>query len=121
MKPDSNVPGVPYNFDAIPVLLKPDLWDETKNIRFRGLLFVLLYTLLAAAFVAILAVPVGFYKGRDAAGVTALIWLVLSLCLGIPYALAVWWDFIRASCRLAAAAADSSQEESLLDRPEEHK
>jgi lysylphosphatidylglycerol synthetase-like protein (DUF2156 family) len=91
IKPDSNVPGAPYNFDAIPVWLKPVLWNETKNIRFRGLLFVLLYTLSAAAFAAIIFVPVGFYKERDAAGVTALIWLVLSLCLGIPYALAVWW------------------------------
>jgi hypothetical protein len=78
MKPDSNVPGIPFNFHAIPLWLKPDLWDETKKMRCRGLLFVVLYTLSAAAFVAIIFVPIGIYKGKHMIGTTALIWLGLT-------------------------------------------
>ncbi len=83
MKPDSTPPGVPFNFDAIPLWLKPDLWDESKTVRCRGLLFIVLYTLSVAAFMAILAVPAGIYKGADMMLTTVLLWLALSLPGGV--------------------------------------
>ena len=110
MKPDSTAPGIPFNFDAIPIWLKPDLWDETKVVRYRGLLFILLYTLSAAACVAIIFVPIGFYKGRYAMGTTALIWFFLSLPGGLFVGLAAWWDFVRRSRLLAAAEMTITQQ-----------
>ncbi len=121
MKPDSNPPGIPFNVDAIPVWLKPDLWDETKVVRCRGLLFILLYTLSVAVFVGIIAIPVGIYKGIHAAGTTALVWLAFSLPGGILVGLAVWWDFVRGCRRIAAEAANKPPAEKLSDNPEDRK
>lgn len=121
MKPDSTPPGSPFNFDAIPLWLKPDLWDETKAVRCRGLFFILLYTLSVAAFGTILAVPVGIYKGADMAGTTALLWLTLSLCFGIPLGLAVWWDFVRGCRKIAAEAAGSAHTDEPSNIPEDRK
>jgi hypothetical protein len=121
MKPDSSSPGVPFNFDAIPLWLKPDLWDETKVVRCRGLFFILLYTLSALVFVGIIAIPVGIYKGKDAAGTTALIWLALSLPGGVLLGLAACWDFNRGCRRIAAEAANKSPAEKPSDNPEDRK
>jgi hypothetical protein len=117
LKPDSNSPGIPFNFDAIPLWLKPDLWDETKAVRCRGLFFVALYTLSAAVFVAIIAVPVGIYKGKHMIGTTALIWLAFSFPGGILLGLAAWWDFVRASRKIAAEAASAPQVEKPSNIP----
>lgn len=111
MKPDSTPSGVPFNFDTIPLWLKPDLWDETKIVRCRSLLFIALYTLSAAAFVAIILIPIGIYKGHGTYGTTAIIWLVLSLLGGILLGLAACWDFSRGKRRIAAEAARVAQAE----------
>jgi hypothetical protein len=121
MKPDSNPPGIPFNFHAIPLWLKPDLWDETKKVRCRGLLFVVLYTLSMAVFVAIIAVPAGIYKGKHMMGTTALIWLALSLPGGLLTGLAAWWDFVRASRKIADEAANAPQVEKPSNLPEDRK
>lgn len=109
MKPDPAAGGYAFNFSAIPLWIKPDLWDETKKVRFRGLFFVALYSLSMAVFVAIMAVPIGIYKGKDVVGTTAAIWLVLSLFGGIISGLGAWWDFARGSSKIAADAARSQQ------------
>jgi len=115
MKPDSNLPGVPFNFDTVPLWLKPDLWDETKTVRCRGLLFILLYILSAAAFGGIIAVPVGIYMGVDTMGTTALVCLAVSLPGGVLLGLGTWWDFTRASRRLAVEAASMAQAKESSD------
>ncbi len=50
MKPEPNVTGVPYNLDLLPIWIYPDLWNETKIVRLRGLWFVFLYTLSTLVF-----------------------------------------------------------------------
>jgi hypothetical protein len=97
MKPDLNVSGIPFNFDAIPLWPQSDLWDETKVVPYRGARFIFLYALSMAAFGTIIFVPIGFYFGKDGAGVIASIWLIGSSVLGIPFGLAAWRDFIRRS------------------------
>jgi hypothetical protein len=111
MKPDSTPPGVPFNVDAISVWLKPDLWDETKVVRCRGLLFIVLYSLSMTAFGAILAIPIGIYKGINATGTTTLVWLSLSLPVGVLVGLAAWWDFVRRSRMIAVESASAPQAE----------
>lgn len=121
MKPDSNPPGVPFNFDVIPLWLKPDLWDETKDVCCRGLLFIALYTISVATFAAIIFVPIAFYKGTHAVGTTALVWLALSLPVGVLVGLAGWWDFTRASRRISAEMASTQQAEKPSNTPEDRK
>ena len=101
MKPNSNYPGSIFNFDAIPVWIQPDLWDETKTLRFRGLWFVLLYALSMATFSALIFVPIGIYfaySGSNDPKVTLVLWLVTTVVLGSLLGLATWWDFAR-KCR----------------------
>lgn len=112
MKPESNVGGVSFNFHAIPLWLQPDLWDETKQVRFRGLLFISLYALSMAVFGAIIFVPIGIYMGLDAAGTTTAIWLSASLFGGTLSGLGAWWDFVRGCRKIAVEAASSSKDES---------
>ena len=112
MKPAPNPPGFLFDFDAIPLWLKPDLWDETKNVPYRGLLFVVLYILSVAVFFAIIFVPAGIYKGKNMMGTTALIWLAFSCPWGLLIGLLTWWDFVRRSRKIAAEGASAPQIES---------
>jgi hypothetical protein len=121
MKPDSTPPGVPFNIDAIPIWLKPDLWDETKVVRCRGLLFIVLYSLSTTAFGAILAIPIGIYKGINAIGTTTLVWLSLSLSVGVLVGLAAWWDFARRSRLIAVEAVSAPQAEKQSNTREDRK
>ena len=112
MKPDPNAGGYAFNFHAIPLWIKPELWNETKKVRFRGLLFMALYSLSMAVFGAIFYIPIGIYKGKDAIGTTTVIWLVLSLFGGVVSGLGGWWDVIRASSKIAADATSSQENKS---------
>lgn len=95
MEPDFDRVGLPFNFDTLPLWLKPDLWDKGKNVPFRGMFFVLLYTLSFAVFAALLFVPAGIYMGADMAITTAVVWISLSVFSGSIIGLACWWDFAR--------------------------
>jgi hypothetical protein len=85
MKPDPDVTGVPFNFDAIPMKLFPGLWDETKKVRMRGLWFILLYTFSTQIFFSIFM----FF------GVMLLFSLIIGIPIGIVIGLDSWWDFTR--------------------------
>lgn len=112
MQPERDVSGIPFNSHAIPLWLYPDVWDETKPIRLRGLWFVLLYALsflvLIASFMFIGALifsrPLGL-----------MLWF--SLVIGIPgggvIGLGNWWDFTRRRKKLlqdVSSQTTSSQE-----------
>jgi hypothetical protein len=111
MKPPKN-PGLPFNFDTIPLWLKPDLWDESSSVRFRGLFFVVLYTISMGAFDAIILIPVWIYKGAEAGGVTIAVWFCLTIVAGVPIGLGCWWDFIRECRKLQAERCDAPLNES---------
>lgn len=81
----------------------------------------MLYTLSVAAFMALLCVPAGIYKGADMAGTTTLLWLALSLAFGPLTGLVVWWDFVRGSRRIAAEAASAEEVKQSTDIPEDGK
>ena len=99
MKPDPDVSGVPFNFDAIPMWLYPDVWDETKRVRLRGLWFVLLYTLSFLVFGAVFIFFIALIFSKP---INALVWywLFSSFPLGGMIGLASWWDFMRRSKKL---------------------
>jgi hypothetical protein len=90
MKADSNAPGSPFNFDFIPLLLYPDVWDETKVVKLRGLWFIFLYTLSTITFAACIFVPIAFFKPWKT---TLIIGLIFGLLFGPFLGLAVWRDF----------------------------
>lgn len=94
MKPRGNAPGTPFNFDSIPAWLLPDLWNEEKEVRFRGLLFVLLYTLSVLAFFGLFVLLLSLVFSKPVA-VMAWVWLYLGIPGGVIYGLANWSDFIR--------------------------
>jgi uncharacterized integral membrane protein len=94
MKPDPDVTGVPFNFDAIPMKLFPGLWDETKKVRMRGLWFILLYTFSTQIFFSIFMFFGAILFSRSL-GVMLLFSLIIGIPIGIVIGLASWWDFTR--------------------------
>lgn len=110
MKPDNNAP--PFNVDAIPLRLMPDLWDEKKTIRYRGLMFITLYTLSITINFLLFFIPIGIYvyiggtNGLYMVVATIKWWLILSIPMGVIGGLAAWWDFTRACRKLAKEKAN---------------
>lgn len=94
MKPNGNVPGSPFDFDAIPVWIFPSLWDETKIVRFRGLWFVLLYTMSVLIYSALFMTVIGLIFSRPT---SLVLWFsqYIGLPTGVIYGFATWMDFIR--------------------------
>ena len=96
--------SAPFNFEAIPYWLEPDLSDETKQVSYRAFKFVALYLLSTTINFLIVFVPIFIYVGLDGfKGVSAwwvipMWWLILSAPWGILLGLLAWLDFTRA-CR----------------------
>ncbi|WP_143684646.1 hypothetical protein [Variovorax sp. KK3] len=59
-KPEFNLPGNPYNVDAIPQWFEPDLWKTAKHVPLRRTNVALLYALSMAGFTAVACTP--FYR-----------------------------------------------------------
>lgn len=94
MKPDPDVSGVPFNSHAIPLWLYPDLWDETKRVRFRWLWFMLLYILSLLVFFGLASILLSLIFSRS---IGLMLWfaLIISLPIGGIIGLVNWWDFTR--------------------------
>jgi hypothetical protein len=109
MKPDPDVSGVPFNFDAIPMWLYPDVWDETKQIRLRGLWFVLLYALSLLVFLALFMFFGAIIFSRP---IGPMLWF--SLVIGVPggaiLGLSAWWDFTQRRKKLLLEKAQQNSE-----------
>ena len=101
MKPAPDVSGVPFNINAIPMSIYPDVWDETQKIRLRGLWFVLLYLLSFLVFGALFLFPLALIFGKPML-MTTWVWLFLCVPFGVIIGLAAWWDFTRKSKKLLA-------------------
>ncbi|MFA5826738.1 MAG: hypothetical protein WC825_12320 [Gallionellaceae bacterium] len=110
MKPDPDVSGVPYNFDALPIWLFPSLWDETKTVRLRGLWFVLLYTLSFLVFGALLMFPLAIILSRPINAATG-VWIVLCIPSGVVIGLFSWRDFAKKHKKLQAEGIQQYQNE----------
>ena len=93
MKPDTNPPGTIFNFDAITMWIYPDVWDENKEVKLRGLWFVFLYALTTCVFAALFFVPMAIFSGSWLT--IFLVWLMFALPGGVLLGLAVWWDFTK--------------------------
>lgn len=117
MKPDPDVSGVPFNFDLIPISFYPDVWDETKQIRLRGLWFVLLYLLSFLVFGAIFLFPLALIFGKPMLTMT---WVWLFLCVpgGIVLGFLSWWDFTRRRKQLLEEARKKSEVQSKETPPD---
>lgn len=95
MKPNGNAPGSPFNFDALAMWVYPDVWDETKNVKWRGLWFVGLYTLSVLIFFGLFLALITLFFSKPLS-IMILVWLILGVPSGIVYGLATWWDYLRA-------------------------
>ncbi len=106
MKPTVNYSGI--NFDAIPMWIYPDVWDENKPVKFRGLCFILLYTLSFSVFANLLFLPVGLYHGK----LNAAIWIAATFgaITGVLGGVAAWYDFSKCVSKLKAAEKNATQE-----------
>ncbi|MES2741713.1 MAG: hypothetical protein V4754_12280 [Pseudomonadota bacterium] len=93
MKPDSNPPGSPFDFDAIPLWMKPDLWNEKKIVRYRGCYFIFLYSLSTLIFASFIFVPIGIYQGSNMIYTTIAVWICTSLPWGLIIGVLAWRDF----------------------------
>lgn len=112
MKPEPNVTGIPYNFDLLAIWIYPNLWDETKRVRLRGLWFVLLYALSYLVFFSLFMFFGAILFSRPI-GAMLYFSLIISLPLGGIVGLANWWDFIRRRRKLLAEENKKSKRGSI--------
>ncbi|WP_179106938.1 hypothetical protein [Variovorax sp. KK3] len=89
--PEFNVPGFPYNFDAIPLWIEPDLWNLEVNVHWRRSKLVLLYGLSMIGMATAIFLPIFLYLGVSSGfdSTRALgVWLpwVMTISLAPPYA-----------------------------------
>ena len=98
--------SAPFNYEAIPHWLEPDLCDETKAIRFRFLKFIALYTLSVLANALIIYIPIVIYKclgglgglgGLSGLKSLMLWWIILSTFGGVFIGMGGYMDFKRKS------------------------
>lgn len=109
MKPPRDVSGMPYDFNAIPMWLYPDVWDETKQVRLRGLWFVLLYSISFLAFFSVFMLIGALIFSRP---IWSMLWfaLIISVPIGGISGLASWWDFTRLHKKLLLEEAQKKSE-----------
>ena len=91
-----NKGGEPFNFNLIPVWLYPDLFEETKEVNYRGGWFVVLYlisTLLNMLFIFGPLYIYTFFTEPDRAIVALYIWLAIGIPFGVLLGLGMWRDF----------------------------
>jgi hypothetical protein len=100
MKPDTTALGSPFNFDTIPVWLYADVWDENKLVKFRGLWFIVLYTISTLIFGCCVFLPIALFTGGWKPLVVML--LIGGGIFGILTGLAAWWDFTKRARKLKA-------------------
>ena len=116
MKPPLDVSGVPFNFNAIPMWLYPDVWDETKQMRLRGLWFVLLYSLSALIFTCVVAISLALIFSKPMK-VMAVVGLFFGGLGGIVIGLSAWWDFTRRRKKLLIENAPKNSDLPSQDKP----
>lgn len=78
--------------------LYPEVFDETKEVAYRGGWFVFLYVLSTVLNGLILFGPVGLYMATGnlhSVIATVAIWLAVCVPWGIIIGLATWWDYTR--------------------------
>ncbi|WP_143694801.1 hypothetical protein [Variovorax sp. JS1663] len=108
MKPNANPPGTPFSFDRVAIWLFPDLWNEKKEIRYRGLWFVMCYTLSMLIFFAIVIIP-GALIFSITLPVAFLIVGVAGALFGMIAGFCAWWDFCRRRRAIEQPSRDSHQ------------
>ena len=94
MKIDSSFP--PFNTDAFPLWVRPDLFDETKEIAHRGWLIVGLYLASLLLNGLIICGPLAIYMafgGFHGVVVSLSIWLIIFFPGGLVIGLAVRREF----------------------------
>jgi hypothetical protein len=94
MKPSPDVSGVPFNFDTIPLWLYPDIWDETKQVRCRGLWFVVLYMLSVMVFFAIVGIAASLIFAVRTIPAMLMFAFFAGGLGGVLFGLSEWRDFV---------------------------
>jgi hypothetical protein len=99
MKPRTNVPGIPFNFDYLPLLIEPNLWDESQSVSWRGPKLVLLYALSMGVAGGLIFVPLLLWaRGHGNSGIVLVVmWAIQVVLLGGGFGLVAWRDFVRYS------------------------
>jgi hypothetical protein len=105
MKPTPDVSGTPFNFDAIPMWLYPDVWDEAQQVRLRGLWFVLLYVLSTLFFTEVIALILALVFSKSI--VVMAVWGVgFGILGGVLIGLSAWFDFVHRRKKLLVENID---------------
>lgn len=87
-----------FSFNAIPIWLKPDLWNQEKLVPWRGFWFVLLYLISTLVFFGVLIFVSILLVGYSE---KVLIFFISIGCVsGVLVGLASWWDFVKAFRKL---------------------
>ena len=91
-----NKGGEPFNFNRIPLWLYPDLFEEHKNVIYRGWWFVFLYLISTLLNMLLIFGPISifmFFGGGDGAAVALYVWLAIGTPFGICLGLLMWREF----------------------------
>ena len=110
MKPNTTPPGAFFNFDAIPLWLYPDLWDENKVVSHRGIWLVSLYTISFLAVFALVFGLIALFIGSQSFLTIFWIWLAVSTPCGLLSGIGALGDFSKRSREIkeANSVADDS-------------
>ncbi|WP_143072460.1 MULTISPECIES: hypothetical protein [unclassified Variovorax] len=112
MKPDSNTPGYPFNFDAIPHWVEPELLDFNALIKFRKTKIVCLYALSCAIggawviFLGYLLIGLLHEFTKEWAFAFFVFWAIASSIFAPLFGLAVLWDFTKAKEKYEITSAE---------------
>ena len=87
----------PFNLDALPVWFYPNLFEEEKEVAYRGWWFVLLYLVSILLNTLFIFGPIAVYmmigSGLQGLTVTLAIWLAFGIPSGVLVGLAGWREF----------------------------
>ncbi|WP_354352637.1 hypothetical protein [Variovorax boronicumulans] len=102
--PPTHVPGKPYHFFSIPLMIQPDLWDEKTSVIFRGVQFSVLY-MIPVLIMSVIIPLVVLFPAMDFREIGALLaaapfWILagyflLALGVGLFVGLYHYSDFLK--------------------------
>lgn len=121
MKPDNSVPGYPFDFDAIPRWIEPDLFDFNASISWQKTKIISLYALSCAIggawglFLGYLLIGLIHEFTKEWAFAFFVLWAIASAVLAPLFGFAAFWDFTKAKRKHEAESG--SLENSATQQP----
>lgn len=105
MKPDNNIPGYPFDFDAIPRWVEPKLFAFDESVSWRRSKIIGLYALSCVVgsgcgfAVGVLVIGLIHEFSMKLAFTYFVIWVLSNSIIAPLYGSVVLWDFTKAKRR----------------------